>query len=291
MSSDAKKETGTFDAGSFLESFMSMQKRWAETLSGMSGMWGSGGAPAPGIMGRMQQAVSTYGKLFGLFGATPFAAAVLRQPGGGAAEVWQEALSKMAANWAKFVVDLSRRAFENLQKGESRTDRVQDLYSSMIRTYEETLGRFINIPAIGPARYGVEKLGRSADTFLKFQTANVDFYGKLFKTGLDAVEEVLNQSREIFEGEITDETFDQFYHALMNVGEKRYYQLFTSTLFKQSIETMISNGLDFYKSWRELFEELLKATPIVTQSQADEVHKEIYLLRKRLSELERGKAR
>jgi polyhydroxyalkanoate synthesis regulator phasin len=49
---------------------------------------------------------------------------------------------------------------------------------------------------------------------------------------------------------------------------------------------LINTGLEFHKASNEIAEEALKKTPIVTQSQADEMHREIYFLKKRVSELE-----
>jgi hypothetical protein len=208
-------------------------------------------------------------------------------PGAEGAQAWQQSMSKMAANWARLLTELSVRSKRGFEAGGMRTDEAQNFYNSWLKAYEPTIGRFINIAKVGPSRYEFEKLSKSADTYLKYQAATSDFLSRMFETGVETLQEVMDKSNALFSGEVNEETLDQFYHLLLTVGERRYYELFSSPLFCQSLEAFITTGLDFLKAWNDITEEMLKNTPIVTQSQADEVHKEIYLLKKRVAELER----
>jgi len=270
--------------------FMQRMQQAMMTYSMMTNMW-SGIPGAAGIPGAgMQQMMEGMGKPFqgffeSLFGWPQFAPGAQN---GFAAEAWQKSMAGIAENWAGFVTELSRRAAAGAASPEAGKDALKDFYGTFVSSYENTVGRFVNMPAMGPARYSVEKFEKGADAFVKFQAAMADFSGKLYQTGMEALQEVLADENNIFsEEEITDESFDRFYHMLLTIGERRYHELFTSDLYCRSLESTLSSSLDFHRAMSELMEEMLKSTPIVTQSQADEVHKEIYLLKKRVAELEK----
>ncbi len=207
-------------------------------------------------------------------------------PGMASAEAWQKASTTMMGNWARLMTDLTQRATDGFDAKTTPEDAVQGIYASWLKSYEATLGRFVNMPAVGPQRYSMEKLEKSTDTYLKYQAANSDFQSKITQTGIETLQEVTEKAEGLFSEKIEEETFDEFYALLMSVGERRYRDLFSTPLFCQSLEALVATGLDFLDSWNDLTEETLKSTPIVTQSQADEMHKEIYLLKKRLSQLE-----
>ncbi|MDJ0762593.1 MAG: poly(R)-hydroxyalkanoic acid synthase subunit PhaE [Myxococcota bacterium] len=202
-------------------------------------------------------------------------------------DIWQTATAQMTRNWAKFVSDLSQEAAERMSADREKEVSVQHFYESWLKAYETTAGRFLNVTAIGPARYDLEKISAGADTFIKYQTAAYDFFTQMLQTGLEALEEVASQANERFSGEITEDTLTEFFHLLMSIGEQKYHELFSSPLFCHSLETFLSRGLDFQKSVNDVTEIALRSTPIVTQSQADEIHSEVYALKKRIQELER----
>ncbi|MCP4600993.1 MAG: hypothetical protein GY847_10790 [Proteobacteria bacterium] len=208
-------------------------------------------------------------------------------PGATGANAWQQAMTAMAGNWTRLVNDLGDRVNTNGANEKPETDQARHFYESWLKAYESTMGPFVNMTTIGPARYEVEKLNKGADTYMKYQAASADFYGKMYQTGMEALQEVMSESNNIFSDDVTDEGFNKFYHLLMTVGERRYHELFSSPLFCQSLESFINTGLDWYQARNDMTEEMLKSTPIVTQSQADEIYREMHSLKKRLMELER----
>ena len=209
-------------------------------------------------------------------------------PGVMGTEACQHASAAMLDNWLAFWKDLSVRAGEGLASDESQEDKMRHFYEAWLKRYESTIGRFVKFNAVGPARVELEKLSRSTDTYLKYQAAAAEFQNMMISTGVEALQEVMDSSEDIFNGEIvTEENFDQFHQLMVRVGERRFHELFSAPLFCQSLESLINTGLEFHKASNDIAEEALKKTPIVTQSQADEMHREIYLLKKRVSELER----
>ncbi len=200
---------------------------------------------------------------------------------------WQQASASMMGNWTDYLRELGRRAGEEIADADPTGKAAHHFYQSWLNAYNSTIGRMINVTPIGPQLYEFEKYSKSADTYLKYQAATFDFHAKMLSTGVQALKEVLSEASKLFEKEFTEEALDQFFHLLMSVGERRYHELFTSPLFCQSLESMVTTGLDFQKAWNEVTEEMLRSTPIVTQTQADEMHREIYLLKKRVSALEK----
>ncbi len=201
---------------------------------------------------------------------------------------WAQTISNLSGIMSGENADLGLFASEPVdEKEEHKGSNAHHFYESWLKTYESTVGRFVNMATVGPARCEFEKLNKSTDTYMKYQAATSDFSGKMLRTGMEAFLEVMGEAADLFSDEITEEDFDKFHHLLLKVGERRYHELFSSPLFCQSLESFINTGLDWRKAWSDMTEEALKTTPVVTQSQADEIHKEIYSLRKRLLELER----
>jgi hypothetical protein len=194
---------------------------------------------------------------------------------------YAQALSQAGKQWMDFVTRMGERTGEVL-RGEVKPEAAKELYESWLRGYEETLGRLFKVPPVGPARQLVDRHMRGMDSFMKYQAALTDFYGKMVQPGMEALNELAGKTQELSQGPVTGETFEKFYQLLLKTVEQRFYELFKSPPFLSALENTLQSSLDFYGQMNSLVEEQLKGTPIVTRKELDDVLKELHDIKREL---------
>lgn len=194
-----------------------------------------------------------------------------------------DALLDMHRNWSEMVERATRSAIENLQS--NGPEVMREFYASWAKGYEMTVGKLIRVPPIGPAREGIELYQKSLDSYLRLCGATFDFYLRTTKPSLDAFVSVSNKAHELMKGEVTPETFQKIYSLTIAEFEKRLHELFTADEFVRTLRTTLDTSLSFQKDYQAFVEAALKGTPIVTRTEIDQVHEELYLLRRQLREL------
>lgn len=161
----------------------------------------------------------------------------------------------------------------------------KDFYSSFIKVYEETVGKVVKVPTVGPARQAFEKYLKSVDASIKFFGASLDFYFKLQKPWMESMEEVGLKARKILSENPEDlDSFKELYDLIVSTYEERFQELFKTDAFGRTLENMLSMSLDFQKTYEEMAEEFLKHTPITTKADMDDVYKELYNIKKKMRE-------
>ena len=187
-----------------------------------------------------------------------------------------------AENWTK----LSGQMQDAFQ-GKQDPAKYRELYNSWIKGYESAFGKFLKMPMVGPSRQVMEKIHKSIDSFMKYCGATVDFNMVLYSPSKATIEELAQKAQTILKGEVTQEKYKQFYELLVKTFEDRFYQLFKTPAFTESIKTTLDAYLDFRNNHFAVIEEMLKSTPIITRTEIDDVYQELYNLKKRIKDLEK----
>lgn len=169
--------------------------------------------------------------------------------------------------------------------GELFQSPYRDFYSNFITVYEETVGKFFKVPAVGPAREAFEKYLKSVDTSIKFYGAALDFYFKLQKPWMESIDETAEKAGKILAENPEDlDTFKEFYDLLIKTYEERFQELFKTEAFGLTMQNMLAKSLEFQQAYEEMAEEFLKYTPVATKSDMNDVYVELYNLKKRVRE-------
>jgi len=197
-------------------------------------------------------------------------------------ELYQANYKPMLENWHK----VSENVFE-MMRPEVGSAKVQEFYESMMQGYEATLGKFLKIPTVGPSRQAAEKIAQSIDAFVKYCGSSVDFYLSLYQPAREAVEELSQKASQSLKGEITMDKYKEFYNLLIKTFEEKFYALFKTPAFANVLKTTLDASLQFRQNHFAVMEEVLKSTPVITRKEMDEVHQELYNLKKRIKEMSR----
>ncbi|HLD36053.1 MAG TPA: poly(R)-hydroxyalkanoic acid synthase subunit PhaE [Planctomycetota bacterium] len=185
-------------------------------------------------------------------------------------------------NWSK----LSSQMGDAL-KGKQDPAKYKELYNSLMQGYEAAFGKFLKMPMVGPSRQVLEKIHTSIDSFMKYCGATVEFSMLLYSPSKTTIEELTQKAQTILKGEATQEKYKQFYELLVKTFEDRFYQLFKTPAFAESLKTTLDSYLDFRNNHFAVVEEMLKSTPIITRTEINDVYQELYNLKKRIKELEK----
>ena len=161
-----------------------------------------------------------------------------------------------------------------------------DLYRSWMEVYEDSIGKFLRIPFIGPTRVSMEKLALSVDAAIKMYGSSLDFYMTMQKPWMDSMEELSRRAAEMLQGEINIETYRKFFDLVIRICEERFTELFRSPGFAYTLAMMLDSSLELRRRLDDLIEDQLKHSPVVTRREIDEVYRELYFLKKRVREQE-----
>jgi class III poly(R)-hydroxyalkanoic acid synthase PhaE subunit len=179
---------------------------------------------------------------------------------------------------------------EKVSAGEP--ERFENLAQKMTKTcfdmYEKEFGQILNMPQLGLTRVYQERVNQTIEKFTQFQRALTEFIQlllipmeKAYNTVQEEIKNVEKKGKEAFRD---SKTYYQFWIKIM---EENYMVLLKSDEYTEKLgETM--KALHDYKIIRMQFlMDVLQDLPIPTNKDMDELYKDLYLLKKRVKELEK----
>jgi len=168
--------------------------------------------------------------------------------------------------------------FENLS---------QNAFKAWQKMYEKEFKQFLNIPQLGLTREYQERMNLLTDQFNQFQSVAAEFF-YLLNQPMEKSFQVLQEQVSVMadEGKLPDKS-KEYYQMWIKILEGHYMTLFQSPEYAQSLYDTLGALSDFTTARHKIVEDLLQSMPIPTQTDMDELYKEIYLLKKRVKALER----
>ena len=164
----------------------------------------------------------------------------------------------------------------------------EDMIKAWTMLYETELRKFFNIPQLGLTRFYQEKMIRSVDKFNIFQSNLTEFFRLLslpMEKSFQILQEKLTELANI--GHLPEDS-KAYYQMWIKILEGHYMTLFQSSEYTNSLNNTLHSMSEFSEAKKELLQDtLLYMLPVPTQKEMDELYKEIYLLKKRIKELEK----
>lgn len=168
----------------------------------------------------------------------------------------------------------------------SNFESTREFYDRWLNTYKATMGRLIEMPAVGPAREKSEKMMKGFSTFANLYAAGMDTSSNLQGVFLEAMHKVQEKTATDMEGEISPEKYKDFYNIWMETYSETFKEFSKSGHFVSDMGKLNSHLMDFQRYNREMLEEnYLKPMNLPTKTEIDEINKEIYSLKKTVKEL------
>ena len=208
--------------------------------------------------------------------------------------MFPEIFFKIAQTGLNNFVHLQQKWLERAGKIQESTksyafkDIDEDTIKVWSELYQTELRKIFNIPQVGLMRFYQEKMIRSVDKFNIFQSHLTKFLHLLslpMEKSLQILQEKLAQLAD--EGNLPEDS-KVYYKMWIKILEGHYLTLFQSSKYTTSLNNILHAMSEFSEAKKELLQDtLLYMLPVPTQKEMDELYKEIYLLKKRIKELEK----
>jgi len=171
-------------------------------------------------------------------------------------------------------------SFENLDK---------EVVKAWTEIYEKEFRQFFNIPQLGLTRFYQEKFSQALDKHNRFQSQYAEFM-HLIMLPIEKSFTVLQQqiSEMAREGKMPENSND-YYKLFIKILEGHYMALFKSPDYVEAMNKTLDALEDFVATRDDIAQDFLKAVSMPTQTDLDELYKEMYLLKKRIKILEKDK--
>jgi hypothetical protein len=175
---------------------------------------------------------------------------------------------------------------DGLSMEKSSFESTQEFYDLCLKTYKATMGRLVEMPAMGPAREKSEKMMKGFSTFVNLFAAGMDSTANFQSVFLEAMCKVHEKTATDMEGEISPEKCKDFYKIWIETYSETFKEFMKSGHFASDMGKLNTYLMDFQKYNREMLEEnYLKPMNLPTKTEIDEINKELYSLKKTVKEL------
>jgi class III poly(R)-hydroxyalkanoic acid synthase PhaE subunit len=193
-------------------------------------------------------------------------------------QLWVSALTSSAGPLGKTVTGTAQPWIE-----------LNNLYWNLL--YEETFGSLMQSPVLGPTRELNGKLVRAYDAWTDLYQATANYQIVLANIQIRSFEELIKELVSLAERGETVQDWRQFQDIWSRVADEVFEQEFCSE-DNLKVRGQFLNALNTYRIYQqELMELWLRLMNIPARSEVDEVHKNIYELRKEVKILKKTLAK
>ncbi|OQY12062.1 MAG: hypothetical protein B6I30_05595 [Desulfobacteraceae bacterium 4572_187] len=202
-----------------------------------------------------------------------------------------EIFLKIAQTGSKTFVNFQKQWLEGTGKLQesAKTYNLEDPFEAWTQLYEQEFRKFFKIPQLGLTRLYQEKMIRSMDKFNIYQAAITEF-SRLLLLPMEKSFQVLQEKlAELADKGDLPEDSKKYYQIWIKILEGHYMTLFQSSEYTQSLNKTLNAMSEFSAVKKEILQDFLNMLPVPTHKEMDELYKEIYLLKKRIKELEKKK--
>jgi len=168
--------------------------------------------------------------------------------------------------------------FENLD---------QEAFKAWLEVYEKEFKKFLQVPQLGLLRVYQERLTEATDKFNVFQATMAEFVSLLYlpmERSYKVMQEKLGALAS--EGKLPENS-KEYYRMWIKVLEGHYMTLFKSPEYVQEMAKTIDAMGEFNEARQRILEDILQFLPVPTQKDMDDLYKELYIMKKRIKDLEK----
>lgn len=164
----------------------------------------------------------------------------------------------------------------------------QDLFDIWVDLYRDTMGRFVEMPGVGPYREKTERMMSGVSTFVNLYTAWLDSSVDLQKVSTEAMFQTYQKAFAGFKAEpgYGGGQYKDIYKLWVETYSDAFKEFLKSGHFGEDQGKLISHLIEFQEYNREMFEEnILKPMNLPTKTDINEANEELFHLKKKVKEL------
>lgn len=163
----------------------------------------------------------------------------------------------------------------------------QETLKVLTDVYEKEFRQFLNIPQVGLTRVYQEHLNLATDRFAMFQSSMAEFLSLLYGPVEKSLKVMQERLAEMADSGKVPQNAKDYYRMWIKVLEGHYMNLFKSPEYTETLRRTLDSIGEFMTARRQMLEDAIQTLPVPTQKEMDELYKEMYLLKKKLKELEK----
>ncbi len=171
-------------------------------------------------------------------------------------------------------------------------ENMAELMKQMTKSFYDAQGedfrKILNVPQLGLNRYYQERFNKAIEKASDFQSALTEFLQLLMipleKAHYGVQEEIAKMEKE---GKAAIKDSKALYQLWVQKLEDHYMALLRSDDYMNTLTETLNRLHDYRAARAEFFMDLLQNLPIPTNKEMDELYKDLYILKKRVKELER----
>jgi polyhydroxyalkanoate synthase subunit PhaE len=164
----------------------------------------------------------------------------------------------------------------------------QKMTKAWLEMYEKEFRQILNMPQLGLTRVYQERVNQTIEKFIQFQGGLTEFMQILLtpmeKAYNQVGAEIKNLEKQGKEALKDSKAYYQFWIKKM---EENYMVLMRSPEYSETLGNTVKALHDFRIVRSQLFMDIMQDLPIPTNKDMDELYKDLYLLKKRVKELEK----
>jgi len=164
----------------------------------------------------------------------------------------------------------------------------QKMTKAWLEMYENEFGKILNMPQLGLTRAYQERVNQTIEKFIQFRGGLTEFMQILLipmEKAYNAVQEEIKNVEK--QGEEALKDSKAYYQFWIKKMEESYMVLLRSPEYIETLGNTMKALHDFRIAKSQLFMDILQDLPIPTHRDMDELYKDLYLLKKRVKELEK----
>ena len=211
-----------------------------------------------------------------------------------ATELTPDVFLRFSQTCLQNITNLQTQAGEWIKKrgaSLSATDIQQldrDLIKDLAATYEKEFSKYLKVPQIGLGRFHQERSLQVVDKYNYFQLALSEFLHTMYVPLEKSLKNLQEKMTEMAETDNLDDKAKTYYNLWIKLLEGEYMELFQQPEFRDTMGKTVCALNEFIKARQIVIDNSLKQVNIPTNTDLDELSKEIYLLKKRLRIMEKN---
>lgn len=188
---------------------------------------------------------------------------------------------------------LQKQAFEKVGKLGSRSEPYsfdnldQETLQTWSNIYKSEIRRYFNIPQLGLNRYHQEKINQALDKYNLFATSLAEFL-QLVNMPFEKTNKMMHEKIEVLTkaGKLPGDS-REYYRMWVKTLEGHFMTLFQSSEYNETFSKTMAALEDYLGARNDIIQDMLQTYPIPTSKEMDDLYKEVYLLKKKVRELEK----
>lgn len=186
--------------------------------------------------------------------------------------------------WVETAQNIGNIFKENKQRDDGKLDAFK-LFNDI---YKKEISRIFSVPSLGLSREYQQRMKAMMDKSNVFYGALMEFtyflyvpFEKSFKIMQDTLAELAEEQR------LPDDT-NEYYRMWIEQLEKHYMVLFQSSEYIEALDKVVGAMSDFRAAQQLIIQDYFKMFGVPVDKDLDELYKDIYLLKKRIRNLEKA---